>query len=524
QRTGGHYDHGAERFEGRSGRVDWGRSGWDPERNYADFDAFSIRLKTPSMTVDSARFTTELFPDPLLGQLTDKARARKRDEKTGEALDAARYPRFDTYVNRLSMPDIVPGVDFQGGLTVRGAELQGKGTEEEPAELDFRRADTVLVKCRASLFILKAQQFGGQGVEAIVRLGTDSVYHPELNLRFDLASQRLSLVRTEEGLGPRPFSDSYHKVSLDCDVLSWKMDENRLRLEGPPGSSRSTAVLFSEDFFDRDVFRDMQGIDPVHPITRVYNHIRATGDTTFSSQQLASSIRLTEPKTRSMMIVLAHQGYLEMNLRTREATATDKLFADLANAAGRRDYDVLFFRSEAGASAHGEISLLNRLLKLEGVSRVDVSRDRGVVIEPRDGRVSIGADRDFDFAGSVRAGNLQFDGTDYAFDYESFSIELNAVEECKLRVNDEEERDARGLPKKKRVRNELENIEGVLRVDVPINRSGRLSELYPEYPVLVTEAPSYVYWDDARIEDGAYERDRFRFVVEPFTLDSLDAL
>ena len=98
------------------------------------------------------------------------------------------------------------------------------------------------------------------------------------------------------------------------------------------------------------------------------------------------------------------------------------------------------------------------------------------------------------------------------------------MEECKLRVNDEEERDARGLPKKMRVRNELENVEGVLRVDVPINRSGRLSELYPEYPVLVTEAPSYVYWDDERIEGGAYERDRFRFVVEPFTLDSLDAL
>ena len=524
QRTGGEYDVALERFEGRSGRVDWGRSGWDPEKNYADFGAFSVRLKSPSLTVDSALFTTELFPDPLMGQLTDKARARKRDERTGEAQDVARYPRFDTYINRLSMPNIVPGVDFRGGLTVRGAELQGKGTEEEPAELDFRRADTVLVHCRASLFILRAEQFGGQGVEAVVRLGRDSIFHPELNLRFDLASQKLALVRTEEGLGPRPFSDSYHKVSLDCDVLSWRMNESRLRLEGPPGSSRSTAILFSEDFFDQDVFRDIQGIDPIHPITRIYNHIRAMGDSTFTSQQLASSIRLTEPKTRAMMIVLAHQGYLEMNLRTRVATATDKLFADLANAAGRRDYDVLFFRSEAGGSAHGEISLLNRLLKLDGVSRVDVSRDRGVVIEPKDGRVLIGEDRDFDFAGGVRAGNLQFNGTDYTFDYASFSIELNAVEDCKLRVNDDEERDARGLPKKKRVRNELENVEGVLRVDVPINRSGRLSELYPEYPVLVTEAPSYVHWDDERIEGGAYERDRFRFVVEPFTLDSLDAL
>ena len=135
----------------------------------------------------------------------------------------------------------------------------------------------------------------------------------------------------------------------------------------------------------------------------------------------------------------------------------------------------------------------------------------------------IGEDRDFHLeAGSGRR-HLQFDGLDGAFDYETFSIELNAVEQCKLKVNDAEEKDARGRAKRKRVRNELENIEGVLRVDVPINR-GRLSEVYPQYPVLVTEAPSYVHWDDAAIEQGAHERERFRFVVEPFTLDSLDAL
>ena len=163
KRTGGEYDVSEGRFYGRSGRVDWGRSGWDPAQNFADFDAFSIRLKSPSLTVDSARFTTELFPDPLVGQLTDKARARKRDEKTGLASEASRYPRFDTYVNRLSMPDIVPGVDFQGGLTVRGAELQGKGSEEMPATLDFRRGDTVLVQCKSKLFILKSDQFSGVG-------------------------------------------------------------------------------------------------------------------------------------------------------------------------------------------------------------------------------------------------------------------------------------------------------------------------------------------------------------------------
>lgn len=524
QRTAGIYDYGAERFEGRSGRIDWERSGWDPERNYADFGAYDIRLKTPSVSVDSARFTTELFPDPLLGQLTDKARVRKRDDKTGEATDAARYPRFDTYINRLSMPDIVPGVDFEGGLTVRGAELQGKGSLEEPARLRFRRGDTVFVECNAGLFILKAGQFSGDGVAATLRLGQDSIYHPELGMRFNLKSGRLSLIRSDEGLGPRPFTDSYHDLALDCDVLSWKLNDTRIQLEGPPGSVRSTAVLTSVDFFDPNLFRDMQGIDPVHPLVRILNHIRATGDTTFTSMGLGSSLRLSEERTRAMMIRLAHQGYLEMDLAAREGTATEKLFADIANSAGRRDFDVLFFRSENTGEGHGEISLLNGQMTVNGVARVDVSRDRGVLIEPRSGEVVIGEDRDFNFAGGVRAGNLQFDGSDYFFDYEAFTLELNAVESCKLRVNDDVEKDVRGKPKRKLVRNRLENIQGVLRIDVPVNRSGRLSEFYPEYPVLLTEEPSYVHWDDISIEEGAYERDRFRFVVEPFTLDSLDAL
>jgi hypothetical protein len=523
QRTAGAYDYGGERFEGRSGRVDWGRSGWNPSLNYADFGAYDIRLKTASFAVDSARFTTELFPDPLLGRLTDKARVRQRNDE-GAATDQARYPRFDTYVNRLSMPDIVPGVDFEGGLTVRGAELQGKGSKEEPARLRFRRGDTTMVECRSALFILRANQFSGQGVEAVLRLGADSLYHPELNMRFNLQQGRLSLIRTDEGLGPRPFSDSYHKLFLDCSVLSWGLKDTRIRLEGPPGSVRSTAVLTSADFFAPDLFRDMQGIDPIHPLVRVLNHIKASGDSSFSSMSLGSSLRLSEPKTRAMMIRLAHQGYVEMDLQARTATATDKLFADLANAAGRRDFDVLFFRSENTGAGHGEISLLNGQLTLGGVARVDVSRDRGVVIEPGGGEVVIGEDRDFSFGGSVRAGNLQFEGSDFDFDYEGFSIELNAVESCKLRVNDAEEKDVRGRAKRKLVKNRLEYIQGVLRVDVPVNRSGRLSEFYPEYPVLITDEPSYVHWDDVAIENGAYAKDRFRFVVEPFTLDSLDAL
>ena len=33
---------------------------------------------------------------------------------------------------------------------------------------------------------------------------------------------------------------------------------------------------------------------------------------------------------------------------------------------------------------------------------------------------------------------------------------------------------------------------------------------------------SYVYYDDPSIQSGLYERDKFMFAIEPFSMDSLD--
>ena len=293
QRTGGHYDHGAERFEGRSGRVDWGRSGWNPERNYADFDAFSIRLKTPSLTVDSARFTTELFPDPLLGQLTDKARpasgTRRRGRRWMRRAIHASTPTSTGCPCRTLCPGWISravdgagcraaGQGHRGGTGRAGFPPGGQRPGEAPGELvhpqgPARRAGVDIVH--------QSGQRSSPGVEPSIRSGQPAPF---------ACSDR-------GGVGPAAFLRLLPQglAGLRCAVL--EMDENRLRLEGPPGSSRSTAILFSEDFSTR-CLPGHAGHRPIHPITRVYNHIRATGDTTFSSQQLASSIRLTEPKTR----------------------------------------------------------------------------------------------------------------------------------------------------------------------------------------------------------------------------------
>ena len=510
------------RLKGESGRIDWRRAALDPALNYATFGAFDLRLKGSSLSLDSALFRTDVFPEPLLGRITDKASAMGRGSK-------ATYPRFDSYLNRLEIDEIAPGVNFSGGLTIRGSALEGKGSGEEPAELVFLRENKPLVRCTAPLIILKSDVIRATDARAVVYFdqgpdaGLDSLYHPELDVRYHLVDRRLSLLRDDEGLGPKPFIDSYHALTVDVTQLVWQHGDPRLLMQGPPGSAKSDAELASLNCFQKERYEAMQGMADLHPLVEVRNAVRHYNDSLLTSRDVGRFLRISEDQAHIMLMLLAQDGYVDMDVETRVLRVKPQLFDHLKNYAGRRDYDVLHFNSTS-KGRNGFISLLNHRMLLEGVDRILVSQRRNVLIRPLAGQVVIEKDRDFDFGGTLHAGNLQFEGSDYHFDYETFTVELNKVETCKLRMTDPEDVDPYGRPRKKQIRNNLSEVSGTLRIDAPSNRSGWRAHHYPEYPVLNTDGPSYVFWDAPSVQAGAYTRDRFYFTTEPFRLDSLDDL
>ena len=42
------------------------------------------------------------------------------------------------------------------------------------------------------------------------------------------------------------------------------------------------------------------------------------------------------------------------------------------------------------------------------------------------------------------------------------------------------------------------------------------------FPILHSNTPTYVYYDDPSIQKGIYKREDFMFIIEPFEMDSLD--
>ncbi len=504
-----------DRFAGGRGRITWAGTTLDSTRTYAEFESFDLRLDGNSLQVEGAMFYSDLVPEALPGQLTVKLQANASPESKD-------YPRFETDASVLSITDIAPNVNYTGGITISGSRLLGTGTAEDRALLEVLHEDTVLFRIEALTYLFTDRGISAEKSAAWLFFEEDTISHPECQFRLDHATGRLSLSRSDEGLSKQSFKDTYHGLEMDVEAMNWELGSTTIQLGGIPGATNRTATFASLDYFKREAFQSLQGMADRHPLQLLRQFEKETGQSEFTTLDFAEFIRLNELSTRILLIDLANQGFLQMDLETLECSIEPKALKFLQNAAGRRDYDVIRFISQAPNGVNGSLSLLNGRLRLDGVMPFQVSDSQDVRILPEAGRVEIGENRSFAFNGRVIAGNLEFIGTGFGFDYEGFQIELSQVEEVKLQVDDPSERDRYGRPLKRPVQSSLREVTGTLKIDDPMNRSGLRSRQFTQYPVLSSKETSFVYYDEQRIQGGAYDRDRFYFAVDPFTMNNLD--
>src|SRR5690606_32750597 len=98
---------------GNGGTVNWVQAGLEEEKVYATFNDYKIDTKKNDYIVDSVKFYNSFYLDkPLLGRLENKVLANMTPERTS-------YPRFDSYDKRIRIENLFPGVNFDGGFSMR---------------------------------------------------------------------------------------------------------------------------------------------------------------------------------------------------------------------------------------------------------------------------------------------------------------------------------------------------------------------------------------------------------------------
>lgn len=500
-------------FVGEGGKVDWKRAGIEDNVVWAELKKYQITLKTSGFIADSVIFYNKnYFQKPLIGVLTEKVVSEKEGNIT--------YPRFDSYNKRMEILNIAKDVNYDGGFSQRGPKVLGSGSKEEDAKLIFIREGKVFLIVGAKYIAITKDKLTAESSNIKFYFNKDSITHPSVNMKFVVADRKLSLVRTSNGVSKSPFLNTFHKVDMYFEELTWKMEDPKIDLGMLVGNSQEDAMFESSNYFRTDRYDRIQGLDLVNPLIQLRDYVKKIGDVLdFQGDQYAKYLKFSPNDVRPNLIRLSTMGFIAYDSEDDEVHVNEKLFTYIAARAAKIDYDVIQFPSAIRGTSNASVNLLNYDMSIMGVRQIYMSDSQNVVIYPAEQKILLKKNRDFTFAGIVHAGRFDFFGKEFSFDYTKFKVDLKNVDSLRIMVKSREP-DAYGEYPLVKVRTVIEEINGDLEIDNPANKSGRKS--FPVYPIFNSFKESHAYYDKKSIQNGKYQRKNFYFQLDPFTIDSLD--
>ena len=517
--TSGTFNMLTSKWIGTNGKVTWRRAGLGENSVYATLKDYKIDMRTAGYKADSVTFINKTYYEkPLFGVLEEKCVADVNPE-------TASYPAFDSYDKLIAIKEIYPGVDYQGGFTMKGSRFLGSGNKEQDAILYIYRKDSVFLTCRSKIYVFKKDMAVGRNTSVSFKLTNDSVFHPGLLFKYNVRTREVTLIRDNDpqSMSPSPYFNTFHKLDMDFEQLTWPIDKNEIKMGTLKGSIINKAYFESANYFRESRYNEIQLSDEVHPLVLLRRYSDKMGkQLSFNVDGFADFMVRDITQVRQMCLTLSYKGFIEYNIETGNIKLKQRLFDYLKARVGKIDYDVINFESEHDMVGLENASLnINTFdLKLYGVAKIQVSDSQNVAIYPRGRQLSVKRNRNFIYDGIIDAGLFSFFGQDLSFDYENFKIDMKNVDSLKIKVKSFYA-DEYGQKNMVDIQNVIENITGDLLIDDPHNKSS--VKKFPKYPIFNSKQPSFVYYDYARTQQGVYGRDRFYFAIDPYTIDSLNS-
>ena len=514
--TKGRYYPLANRWVGEGGRVDWRRAGLDPQEAFADLHSYQISTRFSRIEADSADLTyKKYFTSPLKGKFNDKAQADLSEERTN-------YPAFDSYDKQISIPEIFKDIDYFGGFALEGARILGKGNASNKAHLSFKKDHEELIRVNSMIFDFHSNKINSISSAVIIRYKDDSVFHPGLQMKYIDEKRELTLSKDEEMRIFSPWFDSFHKIEIYCEELTWNVGQSVMDFGMSKGPSQEQKTVFeSSNFFAISRYEKLRGIDEQNPLALLKAYSDKTKKKEVKLEELCIYLQRPPEQVEAQLLNLSSRGFLIYDLDKRVARLNDKI-TDYVNASNyKTDYDVIFFNSSVARKSNAILTLDSFDLRIQGiVPYILLSDSQNVIIYPTKQEIILQKNRNFHFSGKIRAGLFELYARNCYFEYGTFKLDLPIIDSMSFYVKSRYIDPKTGLYGLVKVKTNINDLNGELLIDHPHNKAGL--RYYPQYPVLISKNDALVNWDKKSIQNGAYKKESFFYKVYPFTFRSLN--
>lgn len=562
-------------WKGKGGKVSWEKTGLPLNEVYAEIDDYTIDLNKREYKVKSANFTYSKYSlDTIKGSFHDKLQNVSKKEKKN-------FPRFEAF-EYVTIENVVENVNYEGPFTMKGAKFLGTNAKKDYGHIEILKDDTLRVMADSRAFTFKDEDIRGNDTKIKILIEDKDINHPGVLFRYKIDTlknnaRKVEMTRIDKGMGQSPFFNTFHNLEMDVEQVLWYIDSSKIEMNNLVGAVSASGKFKTLDNFDIVEYRKMQLSDKQHPLVTIKKYEERYK--TRGKIDLKGMVRYTKREKHTvnqMLMRMAYKGFITYDVKTEEGIILPRLYNYLKFKSGKGDFDILSVDSKIDSSraarktskiASLDLKSKNKGLSIKNVSEVPLSSIHNVVCIPDSGEIVMEKDRNFTFSGTLKTEFLEFYGSGFAFNFDSFKFDLKNIDFLKIFIRGDTlpnlsviDRDqdffypegkgrGQGIPKeevykvldenlestdtlirKEVVKSRIENITGYLRIDSTVNRSG--IEKFHQFPIFTCTDTALVYYDkyyeevdgisiEEKILDGKYDREKFYFQINPFTVDSL---
>ncbi len=499
-------------FKANGGTISWDRAGLDPGV-YAELKTYDIDLRFPRVVAEDALFHyPKLFAQPMVGRVEEKAVLPTSEED-------ATYPRFTSYETTLPVKDLYKDVDYIGGFAMHGASIFGTGHGDTLAKVTIYNEGEVIITAQSRSFLIRPANLLSEDAKVSLYIENDSIYHPAANFKYDNEKKNLLISRPKQGVGRSPFFDSYHKLDMYVESIQWTTTEKRIELKPIVGNTSDQAAYFeSQNYYEEGVMHEIAGFNTQNPLYTLWQLFNSAGYEDLTIEDVIRWFNKPPLDIKAMMIDFAARGFIEYDVNNNRIHYRSKIAQYLNNQLKKKDYDYIKLESK---THYASLDLVTNDLKITGCEFFVLSDPQIVNVYPMDELVTVKKNRNMVFSGRVIGGLFDFVTHNCQFDYDRFLVDMDIIDTLIMYVEDKNgPMDMYGDYKLQRVRSQIEELSGVLYVDVPGNKSGIVD--YPDYPIFEARKGGKVFYDQPYVLGGVYDRNRFYYSVNQFRIVNLD--
>ena len=535
------------KFYGKGGKFDWASLDLDPNQVNCEFDAYSFVVNKPIIKAENATLNyTLLLSRAVKGDFEFVSKARKN-------IYYAKYPKFTSYSNDVEISHFGEELLYNGGFSLEGRNISSRSKNPNSlSTLTGIKDYTEAFRVKSNNFKINDSIISSRNVSIALYMGeSDSLYHSDLQFKLLRNDNELQLVRDRNtSAGVTPFINNHHEFYINADVIKYNLDKDSLDIYMLSGAQGIRPAVFeSFDYFNRDRYNNMIGMNNFHPLKLFTRYAQKIGSTEFSIKQMSADFRRNEGELRNVASFLKSQAYLEYNKYngmvnlTKRINQTDSadVFLKAVERMDRKtgnqqdsliynsyDHDNFIILSSVKSGPNASLSRSNNELVIHGIERFPVSEALNVYIIPDSSSKSVtvyGGRNLYMTKGEITVGNFRFIGKNFFLLYNEFLLEMPEIDNILFTIQDTTSGEGGWHEYGK----EISFKPGRVIINDPLNKSGRkkgningTDQNYESFPKLsIPEGGEVYFYTDIR-QEYSYDSTRSYFQIYEIDMDSLN--